>query len=127
MSLKKLELQNIEHFEIEKKKDESSAVVSVFGEVCELRFYQGVYTFKKRVTTIGEIDADIITRLCKCLSAINGGLSAVHSRLSIVDETLYSVIAIDVDEITNVKIHDRIINFFGVTQYLNEVFTSHSI
>ena len=127
MSLKKLELQNIEHFEIEKKRDENSAVVSVFGEVGELRCYQGVYTFKKRVTTIDEIDADTITRLCKCLTVINGGLSAVHSYLTIADEVLYSVMSIDVDEIINVKIHDRIINFFGVTQYLGEVFTSHSI
>ena len=127
MSFKKLELQEIEELVFEKKRDENSAVISILGEPCELQFLRGIFTFRKHIASIDEIDADTITRLTKCLSVQNGGLSHAHSFLTCVDDQVESVMVLAEDEIINVKTHDRIVNFMCLAQCLDEVFTSHSI
>lgn len=122
MSFKKLEAQNIEDLVIEKKKDQNSAIISMLGETCELNFYREVFTFRMHIVDIHEMDTDMITKISRCLKIMSGALLQVHNQLLIIDDTIYTILILETDDIYNVKIHERIIDYFGIAHYLKQVF-----
>jgi len=127
MTLKKLELQNIETLIIEKKKDDQNAIISILDDVAEVKFVRNIFTFKKFITELKEIDMNAITKLNKCLSLANGGISTVNSCLLLEEDKLFASIEVADDEITSVKTHDRIMSYMCQCICYIEVFTHHSI
>lgn len=127
MSLKKLELQKIENLVFERKKDENSAIISIFNEICELKYFRGLYTFRKQITQIHEMDADFITRTSRCLEIAGGSISIAHVTVRIIEERIYTVLLINESDITNIKTHERIQDYMGVSQYMIDVYTRHMI
>jgi len=128
MTIEKLKLQNIAGVSIERKRSEDEAFLSVFDEVCEVRFLESRYWFRKQIGVIDELEMNTITRICRCFEISNGGLSYAHARLE-VDESdfLYACMEIDGDQIANVAYHDRIIDYVCLCKYYMEVLESHNV
>ena len=127
MTLKKLELQNIDGLTVEKRNDENRGIISLHGELVEVRYERGNYEFRQNITDVKDVDMNLITKLSKCLKLASGGLQMVHSRLLLEEDRLFSVMNIENDQIVSVKSHERLNNFVYEAVCYRDVFDSHSV